>query len=93
MRSAEGDKISKRGLRNAKWEANDVHHPLKNCDDGRFVHIETLFQLRFKRGKFLSQLALVAEQCAHFQKRSNDKDGHLDRARAVENTREREPRG
>jgi hypothetical protein len=47
---------------------------LQNRHDDSFMNVESLFQFLLQRGKFLGQLALVAEQRAHFEKRPHDKD-------------------
>jgi hypothetical protein len=51
---------------------NNVHHALQNCHDDGLVNVESLFQFLFQRSEFLSQLALVAEQRAHFEKRTHE---------------------
>src|SRR6266480_2237334 len=71
-------------LRRQRGRVNDVHHALQNRDDDSLMNIEPLFQFLFQQGKFLSQLALVAEQRAHFEKRAYHKHTHLNRTRAVE---------
>jgi hypothetical protein len=50
---------------------NDLHHSLQNRHDDGFMNIESVFQFFFKRSKFLCQLALVTEQCSHFQERTH----------------------
>src|SRR5438874_700980 len=59
-------------LRRQRRRINYVHHALQDRDNDSLMNIESLFQFLFKRGEFLSQLALVTEQSAHFQKGSDD---------------------
>ena len=47
------------------------------------MHIEAFLQLLFQRNEFLSQLPLVPEQRAHFEKRSHDENAHLHRTRTI----------
>ena len=49
------------------------------------MNVESLFQFLFKRGEFLSQLALVAKERAHFEKGANHKNTHLHGSLAVQN--------
>src|SRR6266850_4220597 len=46
---------------------DDVHDSLQNRDDDSLVNIESLFEVLFQRGKFLSQAALVPEQRTHLE--------------------------
>jgi hypothetical protein len=53
--------------------------------DGRFGHIEALFEFLFESRKLLSPFLLVAKQrLAHFQKRPDNEHSHLHGARAVQ---------
>ena len=67
--------------------ALSVLKPLHGVEPGLERNIESFFELCFQGGKFLSQLALVPEQCAHFEKCSHDENAHLHSMRAVEDIR------
>ena len=80
-------RVSNAGLwrrrRQGRW-VNYFHHTLQNRDDNGLMNVESFFQFLFQRGKFLSQVALVAEQRAHFEKRAYDENAHLNRPPALE---------
>ena len=52
---------------------DDVHYPLQDRDNGRFVNVEPLFQFLFQSSKLPGQFTLVAQERSHSQKRADNK--------------------
>ena len=53
---------------------DDVHYPLQDRDNGRFVNVQPLFQFLFQSSKLPGQFTLVAQKRSHSQKRADNKD-------------------
>lgn len=61
--------------RKGRW-IDDVHYPLQDRDNGRFVNFEPLFQFLFQSSKLPGQFTLVAQGRSHSQERADNK--HID---------------